>query len=175
MAEFKEYSDMTEEERHNEIEKVTALFVGLPGVVGAPMISGPNFWGDVAEHLVECGMRIVAEPIKHYEAPTSLERTAAAGKWAYDAGQEPDETYDDKIKRLAREQREGHAAKVAQMRADGVLPPAGLSAEQRAQWKRKRATKMEASAFNSEVRARKAGGTLVGSPLADIGKPRRKK
>ncbi|SDT84932.1 phage gene 29 protein family protein [Gordonia westfalica] len=55
------------------------LFIGLPGVVGAPLVMGPDYWVDVARHLVECGVRLVADSIKHYEPGDSLEASKLRG------------------------------------------------------------------------------------------------
>ncbi len=65
---FKQWADMSDEEREAEAQAVSVLFIGLPGVVGAPpLVMGPDYWVDVARHLVECGVRLVADSIKHYE------------------------------------------------------------------------------------------------------------
>lgn len=171
---FKQYRDMDEFERAEAIDQLTATFVGLPGVVGAPMVMGEGYWRDVAEHLLELGVRIVADPIKHYEAGTSLDRHEAAGKWVYDEDIPAPETPMEKYARLADEQAEELRLKVEAMRADGRLPKHGATPSQRQRARVKRAAQAEASGFVAEQRDRRANGTLKGSPLADVKKPKRK-
>ena len=170
-----EYGELTDEQRDAMIEQMVAHFVGLPGVVGAPMITGPDFWADVARHLIELGWRWNAQPIKTYEAPTSLERREAAGTWTYaDPGLAPEDPQ-VRYARIHEAESEEYAAKVAEMRAAGELPPAGATAAQQQAWRAKRAANREKASFNSEVRRRRTDGTLTDSPLANMGKPKRRK
>ncbi|WP_139179933.1 phage gene 29 protein family protein [Gordonia westfalica] len=76
---FKQWADMSDEEREAEAQAVSVLFIGLPGVVGAPLVMGPDYWVDVARHLVECGVRLVADSIKHYEPGTAWRRRRLRG------------------------------------------------------------------------------------------------
>lgn len=73
----------TVEYLREQVAKLVATFVGLPGVTGAPMLMGPDYYTEVAIHQVECGARVPADPIKRYEAPTDLSPAGAAGKWVY--------------------------------------------------------------------------------------------
>ena len=164
-----------EEIQHVLIEQMVAGFVGLPGVVGAPMITGTEFWADVARHLLEIGYRPAAPAIKTYSPPTSLEKREAAGTWTYaDPGLAPE---DPKIRyaRIFAEEQEDAAVRIAEMREQGLLPPEGASPAEAAVWREKRAAKREAASFRGEVRRRKVDGTLVDSPLAGVGKPKKRK
>ncbi|SDT84182.1 phage gene 29 protein family protein [Gordonia westfalica] len=151
---FKQWADMSDEEREAEAQAVSVLFIGLPGVVGAPLVMGPDYWVDVARHLVECGVRLVADSIKHYEPGDSLEASKAAGKWCYDS-HEPDETYEQRIARLADEEHQNYLAKVEEMKARQANT-------------QERVVQAEAVAFAAEVKRRKADGTFDGSPHAGI-------
>lgn len=170
---FKAYTDMTTEERATEIETVAAMFVGLPGVVGAPLILGPGYWSEIARHLVECGVRVVAGSIKHYEPGDSPDVDKAAGKWVYDTD-EPEESFEDMIARKVVEEREDYLAKVERLRADGVLAPANASPSERARFRQERAARAEAAGFKREQAARRREGTLDGSPLDGVKRPKRK-
>lgn len=164
---------MTEPEREELIDALTATFVGLPGVVGAPMVMGEGYWRDVAEHQVELGVRPVAEPIKHYEAATSLARSEAAGKWVYDDDIAPPPTPMEKYAEIAAEQERELAERVAAMRANGDLPRENATPSERAAFRAKRAARQEKAAFRAEQAERRTNGTLEGSPLAGV-KPKRK-
>lgn len=169
------WDQLAEEDQHTLIEQLVASFVGLPGVVGAPMITGTEFWADVARHLLELGYRPTAAAIKAYQAPTSLERSEAAGRWIYlDPGLAPE---DPKVRyaRIFEEEQAEAAARIAEMRAAGDLPPEGATAAEQQAWREKRAARREARSFRSEVRRRKVDGTLVDSPLAGVGKPKKRK
>lgn len=169
------WDQIGEEDQHLLIEQMVACFAGLPGVVGAPMITGTDFWADVARHLLELGYRPTAAAIKTYEAPTSLEKREAAGKWVYaDPGLAPE---DPRVRyaRVYAEEQEAAALRIAEMRAAGELPPEGASPEQAQAWRDRRAAKREASAYRGEVRRRKVDGSFVDSPLAGIGKPKKRK
>ena len=170
----KAWSEMTGEERQIEANAIAKLFVGLPGVVGAPLVMGPGYWEDIAMHLVECGVRVVAGSIKHYEVAVSLDKADAAGRWVYDTDA-PEESHQEKLQRLAKEQNRAHLAKVEAMREAGELPPENATREQRDKWRRKRVANAEARAFTDEVRDRRENGTLAGSPNAQVKKPRKKK
>ncbi|OCH80314.1 DUF2744 domain-containing protein [Gordonia sp. UCD-TK1] len=151
---FKQWAEMSDEEREAEAQAVSALFIGLPGVVGAPLILGPEYWLDVARHLVEGGVRLVADSIKHYEPGESLDAQKAAGKWVYDS-HEPDETYEQRIARLADEEHQAYMAKLEELKA-------------RQDDKQDRVAQAEAVAFTAEVKLRTDAGTLAGSPHADV-------
>lgn len=151
---FKQWADMSDEEREAEAQAVSVLFIGLPGVVGAPLVMGPDYWVDVARHLVECGVRLVADSIKHYEAGESLDAQKAAGKWIYDS-HEPDETYEQRIARLADEEHQAYMAKLEELKA-------------RQADKQDRVAQAEAVAFAAEVKARQGQGTLDGSPHSRV-------
>ena len=151
---FKQWADMSDEEREYEAQAISALFIGLPGVVGAPLVMGPDYWLDVARHLVEGGARLVADPIKHYEPGDSLEASKAAGKWIYDS-HAPDETYEQRIARLASEEHDAYLAKIEELKA-------------RQAGKQDRVAQAEAVAFSAEVKLRKGEGTLDGSPHSRV-------
>ena len=55
-----------------QVALLVATFVGLPGVTGAPMIMGPDYYTEVAIHQLELGVRVPAEPIKKYIPPEGL-------------------------------------------------------------------------------------------------------
>ncbi|MFT4125069.1 MAG: DUF2744 domain-containing protein [Gordonia sp. (in: high G+C Gram-positive bacteria)] len=150
MGAVKQWSEMTEEEREAAADEVSALFVGLPGVVGAPMISGPDYWMEVARHLVECGVRLCADPIKHYVPGDSLDKSRAAGKWVYDVGgDDVPESFEERAKRMAVERREEYLAEVARRRAAGLLPPKGATRQQRQEWRQQRTLAAEKAAFDA--------------------------
>ena len=151
---FKQWADMSDEEREAEAQAISALFIGLPGVVGAPLVMGPDYWLDVARHLIEGGARLVADPIKHYEPADSLEASKAAGKWVYDS-HAPDETYEQRIARLASEEHDAYLAKIEELQA-------------RQAGKQDRVAQAEAVAFAAEVKLRKGEGTLDGSPHSRV-------
>ncbi|OZF40743.1 hypothetical protein CH296_00355 [Rhodococcus sp. 14-2496-1d] len=58
-------------------------FVGLPGVVGAPLVFPIEYWELVSFHMVELGLRLAADPIKKYRPTTEsmLQKSTAAGTW----------------------------------------------------------------------------------------------
>lgn len=151
---FKQWADMSDEEREAEAQAISALFIGLPGVVGAPLVMGPDYWLDVARHLIEAGVRLVADPIKHYEPADSLEASKAAGKWIYDS-HAPDETYEQRIARLASEEHDAYLAKIEELKS-------------RQSDKQDRVAQAEAVAFAAEVKLRKGEGTLDGSPHSRV-------
>ena len=151
---FKQWADMSDEEREAEAQAISALFIGLPGVVGAPLVMGPDYWLDVARHLIEGGARLVADPIKHYEPGDSLEASRAAGKWIYDS-HAPDETYEQRIARLAKEEHDAYMAKINELKSQQAD-------------KQDRVAQAEAVAFTAEVKLRTDAGTLAGSPHADV-------
>ncbi|QPX61723.1 hypothetical protein SEA_BUNKER_20 [Gordonia phage Bunker] len=55
-----------------QVALLVATFVGLPGVTGAPMIMGPDYYTEVAIHQLELGVRVPAEPIKKFIPPEGL-------------------------------------------------------------------------------------------------------
>lgn len=174
MCDCKQWSEMAEDERDAEIDRMSALFVGLPGVVGAPMLTGPDYWVEVARHLVEAGVRLCADPIKHYVAGDSLDKSKAAGEWVYDIDDVP-ESFEERAKRLAVEQREQYLAGVAAKREAGELPPEGATRQQRQAWRVKRAARAESVAMDATIAERKASGTLEGSPVEQVAKSRNRK
>ena len=152
---FKQWADMSDEEREAEAQAISALFVGLPGVVGAPLIVGPEYWLDVVRHLVEGGVRLVADSIKHYEPGESLDASQAAGKWIYDTDDAPTETYEERIARLAEEEHQAYLAKIEDLKAAQAS-------------RQDRVAQAEAVAFAAEVKARQGQGTLDGSPHSRV-------
>lgn len=117
----KSWDDMTVAERDQQIDLLSATFVSLPLVVGAPLILGAEHWLEVARHQVECGVRICPDkPIKRYEPPTDIEATT--GGWIYDEAHSNTETARERIVRMAREQREDFEAEVERRRESGDLP-----------------------------------------------------
>lgn len=117
---FKQYADMTDEEIDAEVAKLVVMFIGLPGVVGAPMIIGAGYFEEIARHMVECGARAPAEPIKDYQPPTDVQGRKAAGTWRYrDEASKPAETAQERIARLAREEHDLYRAALAERRAKG--------------------------------------------------------
>lgn len=171
MCDCKQWVDMTEDERDAEIERVSTLFVGLPGVVGAPLLMGPDYWVEVARHLVEVGARLCADPIKHYVPGDSLDKSKAAGEWIYDVDDVP-ETLEERAKRLAVEQRETFLARVAEKRAAGELPPENATRQQRQAWRVKRAAQAESAAMDQTIAERAATETLKDSPVEQVAKSR---
>lgn len=170
-----EYSDLTEAQRDAMIEQMVACFAGLPGVVGAPMITGTEFWADVARHLIELGWRWAAEPIKTYSAPSSLERAEAAGTWVYaDPGLAPE---DPKVRyaRIHEAEQTELQQRIAAMREAGELPPEGLSAQAEHEWRQKRQARREKTAFSETVRRRKIDGSYADSPLAQVNTKKKRK
>ncbi|MGC5249476.1 phage gene 29 protein family protein [Gordonia sp. DT219] len=163
---------MTEDERDAEIEKVSALFVALPGVVGAPLLTGPDYWVEVARHLVETGVRLCADPIKHYVAGDSLAKSKAAGEWVYSVDDVP-ETFEQRAQRMAKEQREKYLAALAAKRAAGELPPEGATRQQRQAWRVQRAAAAESAAMDQTIAERAAAGTLDGSPVEKVARARK--
>lgn len=123
------FGDLTDEQIDQQVEAVAATFVGLPTVIGAPLLMAEEVWREVARHQLELGVRLCAcaPPIKTYTAPTpeeALDVGTAAGRWTYDEAYRDVETPRERIVRLAREQREAFEAEVARRRARGDLPPA---------------------------------------------------
>lgn len=98
----------------DQVGKLIATFIGLPGVTSAPLVMGPDYYFDVSCHQFELGARVPAEPIKEYKPPTDAGGT---GKWVYlnedTAPEDPQERY----KRLAQAQQELYLAGVEQRRA----------------------------------------------------------
>lgn len=123
------YTDLTVEQLDDQIDRLSATFVGLPMVTGAPMVMGTEYYVEVARHQVELGVRVCADipPIKQYVAGTSVDAQSAAGTWRYDAEvAEMVEDPRDRIERLAREQRDEYLAEIRKRRADGRMKPAPL-------------------------------------------------
>lgn len=110
---FIEYADMSEEQREAQVQSIMATFVGLPGVVGAPLVMGPNYYREIAIHQLECGVRVVAEPIKTYAPPEDLR---SAGVWTYADSVNPPEDPSERFKRLAREEHEAYMTELAARR-----------------------------------------------------------
>jgi hypothetical protein len=81
----------------NPRQRFLWMFVALPGVVGAPLITVVEYWEHVSYHLVECGARLGGERLKKYQPPTSsvINPYTAAGKWV------PIDTPDPVVKTLA--------------------------------------------------------------------------
>lgn len=116
----KPYGDMTAEEVEAEVQKLSGQFVGLPGVVGAPLIMGPDYYVEIARHLVECGVRLCQAPIKTYEAPKDLR--AKTGGWTYLGEFAADvEDPQDRIKRMAKAEYQAFLDEVEKRRRDGTL------------------------------------------------------
>ncbi|UVT24982.1 DUF2744 domain-containing protein [Rhodococcus pyridinivorans] len=95
---------------NNPEEAFLWMFVGLPGVNGASMIMGPDYYRQVSKQLWELGARPVEEPIKH------LER----GRWVYENPDDEPEPVQEMYARLAAVQRAQYEAK---LRERGLLPP----------------------------------------------------
>ncbi|GAA4758799.1 phage gene 29 protein family protein [Gordonia alkaliphila] len=122
------YSDLTDEQREQQTAALAATFVGLPTVIGAPLILADEVWREVAVHQLELGARICGDipAIKTYTAPTpaeALEVQSAAGHWTYDADHTDVETPRERVLRKAREEREEYLAEVQRRRETGELPP----------------------------------------------------
>ena len=95
---------------NNPEEAFLWMFVGLPGVNGASMIMGPDYYRQVSRQIWELGGRPVEEPIKH------LER----GRWVYENPDDEPEPVQEMYARLAAVQRAQYEAK---LRERGMLPP----------------------------------------------------
>lgn len=104
-----EYVDLSEEQKEAQILALTAMFVALPGVVGAPLVMGPNYYREIAIHMLEAGARVVAEPIKTYTPPEDLR---SAGMWVYS---NPDDAPEDPLERFKRLAEEENAAYLAEV------------------------------------------------------------
>lgn len=67
----------------NPRQRFLWMFVALPGVVGAPLITVIEYWEHVSYHLVECGARLGGARLKKYRPPTSsvINPYTAAGTW----------------------------------------------------------------------------------------------
>lgn len=59
------------------------MFTAMPGVVGAPLMLGAEYWELVSFHFVELGARLTDDRIKKYRPSNSsmLNRWTAAGSW----------------------------------------------------------------------------------------------
>lgn len=68
------------------------MFTAMPGVVGAPLMLGADYWELVSFHLVELGARLTDDRIKKYQASDSsmLNRWTAAGSWVDVSEPDPD-------------------------------------------------------------------------------------
>lgn len=94
----------------NPEEAFLWMFVGLPGVNGAAMIMGPDYYRHISRQLWELGARPAEEPIKHL----------VGGKWVYDEPADEPEPPQKVYARMADEQRAKYEAK---LRERGMLPP----------------------------------------------------
>ncbi|WP_037084585.1 DUF2744 domain-containing protein [Prescottella equi] len=94
---------------NNPEEAFLWMFVGLPGVNGASMIMGPDYYRQISKQLWELGARPSAEPIKHLEY----------GRWVYDNPEDEPEPVQDLYARLAARQQDEYEAK---LRDRGLLP-----------------------------------------------------
>lgn len=118
----KPFDALSDDELGEQVQALSATFVGLPMVVGAPMLLSPDYYLEVARHQVECGVRICTDrAIKSYVVPTDVE--ARTGGWKYDAAHSQTETPAERVARAVKEQREAYLAEVARRRANGDLPP----------------------------------------------------
>ncbi|NIL86506.1 hypothetical protein RhoFasGS6_03910 [Rhodococcus fascians] len=68
------------------------MFTAMPGVVGAPLVLGSDYWELVSYHLVELGARLTEDRIKKYRPSDSsmLNRWTAAGEWVDLSQPDPD-------------------------------------------------------------------------------------
>lgn len=114
------FSELTAEEVSGQVEALSVTFVGLPMVVGAPLVMGAEYWREVARHQLECGVRACADipAIKTYRVATSMDTQEVAGRWVYDTEHQDVETPQERIRRMAREQQEAYEAEVARRRAE---------------------------------------------------------
>lgn len=122
------YHELSDEQVAQQTELLASTFVGIPTVIGAPLLMAEEVWREIARHQLELGVRLCScvPAIKHYTPPTpeqALDVGSAAGTWQYVAGQET-ETPRERMIRRAREQRAEYLAEVARRRASGDLPPA---------------------------------------------------
>lgn len=99
-----------------QIVAIITSFVGLPGVVGAPLIMGPEYYFEIACHQFECGMRVTADPVKEYRAPTDIGGT---GNWVYLADDDGDlaQAAEDRFKDLAAAEYRAYRAALQERRA----------------------------------------------------------
>lgn len=104
-----EYADLSDEQKEAQILALAAMFVALPGVTGAPLVMGADYYREVAIHMLEGGARVVAEPIKRYVPPEDLR---SAGKWVYNDAATAPEDPRERYKRLAREQQADYMAEL---------------------------------------------------------------
>lgn len=68
------------------------MFTAMPGVVGAPLMLGAEYWELVSFHLVELGARLTDDRIKKYRPSDAsmLNRWTAAGSWVDVSEPDPD-------------------------------------------------------------------------------------
>lgn len=128
MTGFLEYEDMTEEQREEQVQALLATFIALPGVVGAPLVMGPDYYREIAIHQVEAGVRVPAKPIKHYVPPTSLR---SAGTWVYDNPATAPEDPHERFKRMAEEENAAYLAEVARRKAEKSATPSASKSRRR--------------------------------------------
>ncbi|QMU22497.1 phage gene 29 protein family protein [Gordonia rubripertincta] len=98
----------------DQVGKLLAMHVGLPGVNSAPLVTGPNHYFETACHLFECGARVPAEPIKTYQAATEVD--GRNGRWVYHDEATAPEAYADRAKRQVLAERAAFREALAERR-----------------------------------------------------------
>lgn len=110
------------------------MFTAMPGVVGAPLMLGADYWELVSFHLVELGARLTGDRIKKYRPSDSsmLNRWTAAGSWVDVSEPDPDpETLKDIVKAMPQaDQMALRKVVTSELGLDGVepLPPSAPAA-----------------------------------------------
>lgn len=102
------------------------MFTAMPGVVGAPLMLGADYWELVSFHLVELGARLTEDRIKKYRPSDSsmLNRWTAAGGWVDVSEPDPDPaTLKDIVKAMPQaDQMALRKVVTSELGLDGVEP-----------------------------------------------------
>lgn len=116
----KPFDQLSTDQLDDQVQKLSATFVALPMVVGAPLLMEPEYYLEVARHQIECGVRICPDAaIKQFRVADGAEHPS----WVYDETHADTETPAERVARAVREQREAYQAKVDRYRKEGKLPP----------------------------------------------------
>ncbi|AZV00749.1 hypothetical protein SEA_KIKO_22 [Gordonia phage Kiko] len=113
----------------DQVGKLLAMHVGLPGVNSAPLVTGPNHYFETCCHLFECGARVPAEPVKTYQVATEVD--GRNGRWVYHDEANAPEAYAERAKRQVLAERaefkkalkERREARAAQRSAGDMAEP----------------------------------------------------
>ncbi|QKY80020.1 hypothetical protein SEA_DOGGS_19 [Gordonia phage Doggs] len=120
----------------DQVGKLLAMHVGLPGVNSAPLITGPNHYFESCCHLFECGARVPAEPIKSYQVPTDV--SGMNGRWVYDNEDTAPEAYAERARRQVRAEREAFRQALKERREGRARRPGDAAQPRNRQQRRQR-------------------------------------